>query len=325
MRIWANAFDVSVKAQISSTNIPFKHEPIVHAPIVDNIVVEGSKSDYDVSVEEDYIKINKFVGFDEKIITVPNTIEGKQVKVIGENAFEKCIGIEKVIISEGIKEIQNGAFSGCTSLKEIILPTTLKKIGNTPEKQPGRYYSALEPYYYGVFENCSIEEIQLPSSITYIGGRAFSGCKRLRKINLPNKVEEIREHCFSDCSNLKEVLLPDYLKTIGSFAFAYSGIEKIDIPTSVTKMESYVFCRCEKLNQVLLHEGLNIIGNSVFQECKLLQNITIPKSVTTIGKDVFNIKWGRQGNENLIISCYAGSYGLEYARKEGYKIQNAAK
>lgn len=66
--------------------------------------------------------------------------------------------------------------------------------------------------------------------------------------------------------------------------------------------------------------------------------ITIPNSVSEIGTQVFDITgwyqpydrrrkgWStREKSKDLIISCYAGSYGLDYARKEGYQIKNAAK
>lgn len=80
------------------------------------------------------------------------------------------------------------------------------------------------------------------------------------------------------------------------------------------------------------------IGDSAFENCKGLCAITIPNSVTEIGKQVFDITgwyqpydrrrkgWStREKSKDLIISCYAGSFGLEYARKEGYQIKNAAK
>lgn len=117
-----------------------------------------------------------------------------------------------------------------------------------------------------------------------------------------------------------------------------AGLEQIDVPPSCREIERVAFKECKYLSQILLHEGLTKIGDSAFENCKDLCAITIPSSVTEIGKQVFDITgwyqpydrrrkgWStREKSKDLIISCYAGSYGLDYARKEGYQIKNAAK
>lgn len=336
IQIWASTFDVPVTTTTIQPNIPSKPEPIVHAPIVDT-VVEGCKSDYETKVENGSITITRFIGFDEKEIVVPNSIDGVKVKIIGENAFAKCTGIERIIVSEGIVEIHNGAFAGCTSLKDVVLPTTLQKLGKLPPAPAGPY-SWQQVHYDGVLANCAITEIQLPTDLLYIGPKAFEFCKMLKKVNLPNKLQTIQESCFSGCSVLEEVFLPDNLKSIGQYAFYNCGVTKIDIPVTVTKIERSAFKKCEKLTAVLLHEGLNVIEDNAFEDCKSLCEVTIPKSVSTIGRQVFDITgWyqpydrrrkgfsTREKSKDLVIACYAGSYGLEYARKEGYQIKNAAK
>lgn len=329
---WATAFDVTIQLTAKQPIVTPKHESIVHAPIFDSVIVEGSKSDYETEkLKSGKLVIKKFIGFDEKEIVVPNSIDGISVKIIGENAFAKCTGIEKVVISEGISVINDGAFSGCSALKEVSLPTTLQRLGNPPTKS---MYCITE----GVFEGCAIESIQLPVSLNFIGNSAFWRCNKLQRIDLPNKIQNIQKYCFSGCTALKEVLLPDNLTNIGEEAFSNTGLTKIDIPVSVKKIERAAFRGCEQLTQVLLHEGLTTIEDSAFENCKMLRSITIPNSVTAIGYEVFDITgwiqphdrrmkgWStREKNTELVISCYAGSYGLEYARKKGFKIENAAK
>lgn len=51
--------------------------------------------------------------------------------------------------------------------------------------------------------------------------------------------------------------------------------------------------------------------------CFGLKNILIPSTVSEIGKDIIDKK--------VVIYCYPGTYGLEYARKHGYKTENALK
>lgn len=167
---------------------------------------------------------------------------------------------------------------------------------------------------------------------------AFHNCKKLQKVNLPNGIKEITESCFYGCTALTEALLPDNLVTICDGAFAYTGLTSINIPASVTSIERRAFRKCDHMNQVLLHEGLTTIRRQAFEDCKALSEITIPRSVTTIEDQVFDITgWyqpydrrrkgfsTREKSKDLVIACYAGSYGLEYARKEGFQIKNAAK
>ena len=265
--------------------VPQTKEPIIHKPIVKK-VVEGTKTDYKVVMENGWITITKYIGSDEKEVFVPNRIDGAQVRVIGENAFAKCTGIEKVVISEGITEIHNGAFFGCKSLKKVILPTTLQKLGNLPlELTEMNIWE--DPQYNGVFESCAIEEIQLPASLIYIGGNAFRNCNKLCKINLPNKIKTLPECCFAGCIALEEVLLPDNMNSIGECAFYDTGIMCIDIPASVTEIKRAAFKKCKRLTKVLLHEGLQTIKDGAFSECISLCEIKIPKSVIMKGTRIF--------------------------------------
>ena len=334
IRIWANAFDVTVSYKPQTS--PIVHRPIVHAPVVEKVIVEGTKSDYKTKTENGVITITKFIGFDEKKIVVPNQIDGVAVKFIGDNAFEKCSGIEQIVISEGITEIHNGVFYGCSSLKDVVLPTTLLKIGKVVRELPS--FSWKEDDHSGVFEGSAIKTINLPVGLNYIGRRAFYNCNQLERIDLPNGIKTIDCRTFYGCKSLKQVLLPDNLKEIKKSAFAYCGIESIDIPPSVTEIDCYAFQGCDNFKKITLHEGLLKIGSQAFENCKLLCSITIPRSVTTIGENVFDITgwyqpsdlrrkgWStRNKNSNLTISCYAGTCGLDFARKEGYKVQNAAK
>lgn len=250
IKIWADAFGVTVQASSKQTSAPVTHEPIIHKPIVDTVVIEGCKSDYETEVlKSGSLRITKFIGFDEKEITIPNQLDGKAITVVGENAFAKCTGIEKVIIPEGITTIENGAFSGCESLKTVLLPTTLRWLGNKPKMNQPAYswQSPTELPHDGVFQGTSITSINLPVGLTFLGKKAFQYCKNLAHIDLPNGIKVIPESCFSGCSALKTIVLPDNLSTIQTYAFYSAGLEQIDIPPSCIEIERVAFKGCEHL------------------------------------------------------------------------------
>lgn len=340
VHIWAEAFGVKIQAITSPVVPPLIYEPIIHAPIVEKVVA-GCKSDYETeTINTGELLIKKFIGFDEKELIVPNQIDGIPVKIIGEYAFENCAGIERIIISEGITEIENGAFCGCSSLTTVVLPSSLKMLGNKPNVKPAMYswQGPREIPFLGVFEKCAIKTINLPAGLNFLGPRAFRDCTKLERIDLPNGIEKILSNTFNGCKEMKQVICPDNLTKIGNSAFCNCGLETIDIPPTVTEIEDSAFNGCKSLRQITLHEGLLKIGDATFENCKELCEITIPKSVTSIGKNVFDITgWHqpydlrrkgystREKSKDLVIACYAGSYGLEYARKEGYQIKNAAK
>ena len=75
----------------------------------------------------------------------------------------------------------------------------------------------------------------------------------------------ISDHAHYLDLTLTQFTFPGTLKMIGDFAFARSGITKADLP-----------------------KGLTYIGEGAFYHCDSLSDVTIPSTVTFIGKNAFN-------------------------------------
>lgn len=91
---------------------------------------------------------------------IPSEYNGKPVTVIAESAFQYNNEVLNWIIPEGVIKIDSYAFYGC-SIYTISLPSTLERIEN---------FAFFGSYSYG----STHATITIPSSVTYIGNRAFT-------------------------------------------------------------------------------------------------------------------------------------------------------
>ncbi len=133
------------------------------------------------------IKVEGYKG-DSSAISIPEEIDGKKVRVIGENAFQGLGNLVSVKLPGSITEIEKGAFANCPSLKSV----------------------------------------NLPSKITEIPETAFYGCAALKTVSLPEGVTSVGEYAFYDCAILDNIYLPSGLKTVGDYAFyGCIGLKKV--------------------------------------------------------------------------------------------------
>jgi hypothetical protein len=63
-------------------------------------------------------------------VTVPTSIHGKQVTIIGQECFMNLKKITSLTIPEGVTEISYQAFKGMSALTSLYLPISLQTIGN---------------------------------------------------------------------------------------------------------------------------------------------------------------------------------------------------
>ena len=151
-------------------------------------------------------------------ITIPETAKGFAVKSIESSAFSACTGLTKVTIPNNVTDIGEAAFSGCTGLTSLTIPRGVTSIGADAFDACGNLASisvANGNTVYDSRNNCNAIIVKqsnalvrgckntiIPSSVTSIGEKAFSGCTTLASIEIPSSVTSIGEAAFSGCSNL---------------------------------------------------------------------------------------------------------------------------
>jgi len=128
------------------------------------------------------------------------------------------------------------------------------------------------------FKGCkSLLQVVVPSSVNYLGERAFCECAKLRKVVL-NEVNTIDNEAFSRCKDLKEVLFNEGLQGVGKASFSRcTSLERISFPSSLEKVGEKAFKDCKNLKEVTFSNGCNVkrVGKNAFRNCESLDRISI--------------------------------------------------
>lgn len=140
-----------------------------------------------------------------------------------------------------------------------------------------------------------------------IGSRTFQSDSTLKSIVISKNIEYIEDYAFAACQNLMNIVFTeDANPTFGKGVFKQNDIiTSIVFPESVTTLGVEMFDGCSNLSNVVLSNKLKVIPESCFWYCNSLNNIVIPNSVTTIQKFGFN----NCGNLNISIPKSVTSIG----------------
>ena len=174
----------------------------------------------------------------------------------------------------------------------------------------------------GVLKRCvgaPSGSIKIPLQVKIIGANAFRGKQSLTEVILHDDIEEIGDCAFEQCSKLSTIVFPERLKRIGWGAFwGCSSLDVVKLPDVMDEIGNYAFdrtgwldsqggnvyaggflIRAENTVASAVEQGTNGIVGSAFSGCNDIKTITIPDSISYIGRGAF----GNCGNlRELIIS-----------------------
>jgi len=147
------------------------------------------------------------------------------------------------------------------------------------------------------FYNCDgITSITIPENVTSIGKEAFYGCDALQIINYNaiNCVVNISSEMFAPFMNSGDetiVNIGNKVEIIPSALFYNSEIKTVNFAedSKCTVLGASAFGNCKNLESITIPASVTTIGYGAFVSCEKFTSITIPKNVTSIGAAVFSL------------------------------------
>lgn len=138
-------------------------------------------------------------------------------------------------------------------------------------------------------QNLSLEEIDIPYTITNIGANAFSYCTSLSEISIPPSIVSIENNGFMGCSGLLKINV-DNLQHFCTIKFSNNKsnplsngatlfinnteVKSLSFDTSINEIGNYAFSGCSSIENIDLSETISSIGVSAFAGCTNLSSVT---------------------------------------------------
>ena len=203
------------------------------------------------------------------------------IQFIGDKAFRSSNheglymqGLKVVTLGEGLYTIGDYAFENCRKIESIIVPENVGNIEVNANAKIGKY----------AFKHSRLITVIYEAHVLSEG--LFSDCSSLQSIDLSTEITVITTKCFEFCSSLTSIDLNPNIVEIESFAFQSTNFANFVLPAGCTTLGNSAFLNCASLLNIDL-ANVEVIGDQVFEGCAILEEITIPATIKSIGHSTF--------------------------------------
>ena len=178
-------------------------------------------------------------------IEIPDYIDGKPVRAIGEDAFYGRTGITSVSCSWMVGSIGYKSFCSCSGLRRIAIPGSVTNIDAC------------------AFSFSGIGEADVGGGVRVIREETFYGCSNLSNVTLCAGVEVIGTNAFGSCLSLKSVTIPQSVERIESGAFKGTSLKTVQVPyTTIIEEDAF------DSNTKIVRYGPDISSDVTLRECE---------------------------------------------------------
>ena len=299
--------------------------------IISNEATDASLFEFKKNKKGEVSIINYFG--DDRIVVIPETLDGGVVKELGKGAFKDNDTVYEVIMPDCIETVRGGSFVKCRNLKKVHLSEKLSRIVKN------------------TFIECTaLEEVNIPDNTAELKADTFVYAQ-LNKLHIGKSLQRIEEGAFftekrevlgldADPSmfkppkgrNTKDITIdpqnnylrvvdsmilsadgktlwvmlggdktctiPEGVETIKRGAFSMQGqLENVVFPHSLKVIEENAFLCCRGLSSLVFNEGLEVIRNGAFFDVPV-PVVNLPSSLKRLGPESF-ILFQYYGNINF--------------------------
>ncbi len=182
---------------------------------------------------------------------------------------EKSLIIPESLGGLPVVGIGEKAFYQNKSRVNIIVPSSVEYMGNR------------------AFAGSYITGINIPDSVKVLGSSAFNYCVYLEKLTLSSNIKTIPNSCFAFCTRLDTVTVPEGVEVIEDMAFQSSNhLSTVTLPSTLKSIGEYSFAYTG-LTEVTIPEGTQELSNFSFFLNEKLEKVVISGTVKTIGENAF--------------------------------------
>lgn len=245
--------------------------------------------------------ITGYCGIDTDLV-IPDQIGGKDVTIIGKEAFAKK-GITSVVLPAGLKRIEEAAFVD-NKITELVLPEGIEYTGvasfNYNSISKLTIPKSLDIIDDFSFENNELTDILIPDSIDKIGMKAF-GSNNINSFTINGDAKDIGSpnagwifdnKAGSSKKNRVDLVINGNVDSIGEFAFQSDTLRSVSIKGNVGSIGQLAFASTEAstsgIERVEIDGDIDTIGDFAFRYNKNLTNLVINGKVGEIKQYAFN-------------------------------------
>ena len=172
--------------------------------------------------------------------------------------------ITSLVIPEGVSAIKDYAFQRFDSITSVTIPSSVTYIGDR------------------AFAWCNIASVVIPDSVTYVGESAFWGCSKLASVTIGKGVTGIGYRAFTACDKLASI-------TVDSENTAYKSIDgnlyKVNADGTSLTLVQYSIAKQD--TSFTIPDGVTSIGGYAFRGDRHLDSVVIPDCVRSIDEYAF--------------------------------------
>lgn len=197
-------------------------------------------------------------------------------------------------------------------------------------KEDGRYFSALDTLDLGnaEFEPTVINGVTYPKNMIAPG--AFDGFRTLNTLFLPNTITRLGEKCFAACSAMRT--MPNSIDSIDDIVFAWArNLGDVITSSNLKVVGNGVWQYCDNdtgekglVSIVFPSLVLEKFGSTVFENCDMLESVTILKPIPPVVNGSFGNNLGKKKGKKPILyvpQASVNAYKAVQAYNTAFDIQ----